>query len=148
MRGLEAARQEGGLPQVWQGPTRQALCFPLLVSVALLSGVLAPLALAQGALRIGESPPRVSVGDLGGRPLRIPDDVRGKVVILHFWTGGCSSCREEMPAMESLYSRYGKKGFTILAVNVGQGKEAVRNFAAGMKVSYPLLLDPDAKVAR
>jgi cytochrome c biogenesis protein CcmG, thiol:disulfide interchange protein DsbE len=90
----------------------------------------------------------VSVTDLAGQKLRIPDGVRGKVVILHFWAGGCSSCREEMPAMEALLTRYGRKGLAILAVNVGQSREAVRNFVAGMRVTYPIYLDLDTKTAR
>jgi cytochrome c biogenesis protein CcmG, thiol:disulfide interchange protein DsbE len=70
------------------------------------------------------------------------------VVLLHFWAGGCSSCREEMPAMESLYTRYSSRGLTILAVNVGQRRDAVRALAAGLKLGYPILLDPDTAVAR
>jgi cytochrome c biogenesis protein CcmG, thiol:disulfide interchange protein DsbE len=121
----------------------------LAAATAALPGPLAPPALAQGALRVGDAPPRVSVAGLeGGQVLRFPDDVRGKVVILHFWAGGCSSCREEMPAMESLQARYGKKGLAILAVNVGQRKAAVRSYVAGMKVSYPIFLDLDTRMAR
>jgi len=113
----------------------------LLLAVAALVVLASPLilpAFARGPLRIGDTPPRVSVADLGGHPIRIPDDLRGKVAILHFWVGGCSSCREEMPAMESLFARYRKRGVVILAVNVGQRKEKVRAFAEGLKVTYPI----------
>ena len=131
-----------------KGKALRQLTLWLAAAVMALPGALAPSALAQGPLRIGDAPPRITLAELGGRSLRIPDEVRGKVVILHFWAGGCSSCREEMPAMESLYTRYGKRGFAILAVNVGQRKETVRKFAAELKVSYPVYLDPEAKVAR
>jgi cytochrome c biogenesis protein CcmG, thiol:disulfide interchange protein DsbE len=135
--------------QIRHRPIKPIRALFLLLTAGLLtaSGPASPAALASGPLRIGDTSPRVSVADLGGRPFRIPDDVRGKVVILHFWAGGCSSCREEMPAMESLFNRYSKKGLTILAVNVGQQKEAVRIFVAGMKVSYPIFLDLDTKAA-
>jgi len=69
------------------------------------------------------------------------------VLILHFWTGGCSSCREEMPAMEKLYGKYGRKGLVILAVNVGQRKETVQRLVKDLGVSYPVLLDQDRKMA-
>jgi cytochrome c biogenesis protein CcmG, thiol:disulfide interchange protein DsbE len=128
--------------------TLRTLGFLLATALLAASGAATPAALASGPLRIGDTPPRVSVADLGGHTFRIPDDVRGKVVILHFWAGGCSSCREEMPAMESLFNRYSKKGLTVLAVNVGQHKEAVRRFVAGMKVSYPIFLDLDTKAAQ
>lgn len=83
-----------------------------------------------------------------GSSIRIPDDVRGKVVVLHFWAVGCSSCREEMPALDALYTRYRKKGLTVLAVNVGQRREVVKSFLDGLRVSYPVLLDPGRSMAR
>jgi len=102
---------------------------------------------AKGPLRIGDAPPRVSMSDLGGNNIRIPDDHRGKVLVLHFWTSGCSSCREEMPALDSLLVKYHKRGLVVLAVNVGQRKDAVKKYMQGLRVSYPVLLDPDRNSA-
>jgi peroxiredoxin len=98
-------------------------------------------------LRVGNTPPRIKLSDLNGSAVRIPDDFRGKVIILHFWAGGCSSCAEEMPAMEKLYEKYRKKGLVILAVNVGQRKELVKRLVHDAGISYPVLLDPDKKMA-
>ncbi len=98
-------------------------------------------------LRVGDSPPRIKLNDLNGSVVRIPDDFRGKVVILHFWTGGCSSCAEEMPAMEKLYEKYARKGLVILAVNVGQKKELVKRLVKDAGINYPVLLDPDRRMA-
>jgi thiol-disulfide isomerase/thioredoxin len=89
----------------------------------------------------------MALKDLNGTLVRLPDDYRGKVVILHFWAGGCSSCKEEMPAMETLYSSYGRKGLVILAVNVGQGIDAVRGLVRGLRITYPVLLDTDREMA-
>jgi len=127
------------------------LLFPgilALASLVTLAGPLSPSASARSPLRVGDPPPAVSLPDLSGTPLRIPDDVRGKVVLIHFWAAGCSSCKEEMPAMESLYTRYRNKGFTVLAINVGQHRDAVKSYVAGMKVSYPIYLDADTRAAR
>ena len=49
--------------------------------------------------------------------------------------------------MNDLYSRYQKKGLEILAVNVGQKKETVKDFAVELGVSYPILIDMDGKGA-
>ncbi|MBC8018419.1 MAG: TlpA family protein disulfide reductase [Verrucomicrobia bacterium] len=133
---------------LWSGNGVRIICFLLAAMVVMVSLLLAPAVSAKVPLRTGDAPPQVSLEDLGGRSLRIPDDVRGKVVILHFWASGCSSCREEMPAMESLIARYGKRGLTILAINVGQRKDTVKAFVEGLKVSYPILLDPYKNMAR
>lgn len=121
-----------------------------LVFTGILILVPSGTALAAGGrpLRIGDPPPAVSLKDINGSLVRIPEDIRGKVALLHFWAGGCSSCREEMPAMESLYSSYGRKGLVILAVNVGQGKDTVKRLVRGMGISYPVLLDSDREAAR
>jgi peroxiredoxin len=115
--------------------------------VALSALAATPLA-AKSPLRVGDAAPAANVTDLSGRSVRIPDDLRGKVVLVHFWAAGCSSCKEEMPAMESLYHRYRTKGLAIAAVNVGQRRDAVQSYVAGLKVTYPIYLDQDTAVAR
>jgi len=122
---------------------------PAATFLALFLCVNASVALAAGKtpLRVGDTPPRVSLSDLNGSAVRIPDDFRGKVVILHFWAGGCSSCKEEMPALDKLYAKYGRKGLVVLAVNVGQRTETVKRLAKEVGVTYPVLLDPDRKMA-
>jgi cytochrome c biogenesis protein CcmG, thiol:disulfide interchange protein DsbE len=101
----------------------------------------------EAALRIGSTLPSVTLLGTDGTPVRIPESVKGKVVILHFWQVGCSSCKLEMPAMDVLYKQYQRKGLEVLAVNVGQKKEVVRTFAAELGVRYPLLTDADTKSA-
>lgn len=103
---------------------------------------------AEAALRIGTAVPQATISGIDGAPVRIPESFRGKLVVLHFWQIGCSSCKLEMPAMDALYQQYRKKGLEILAVNVGQKKEAVRSFAAELGVSYPILIDPEEKGSR
>ena len=103
---------------------------------------------AEASLRIGDALPSISLSGVDGVPVKIPESLRGRVAVLHFWRIGCSSCQLEMPAMDVLYKQNRRKGLEILAVNVGQKKEVVRNFAAELDVSYPLLIDPDEKGAR
>ena len=75
---------------------------------------------AEATLRIGSALPPVTLPGVDGVPVRIPESIKGKVVILHFWQVGCSSCKLEMPAMDVLYKQYLRKGLEVLAVNVGQ----------------------------
>jgi len=102
---------------------------------------------APADLRIGSLPPSITLASLNGIPIRIPENVQGKVVILHFWQIGCSSCRLEMPAIDKLYKQYKQKGLEVLAVNVGQSKKDVKAFAGELGVSYPLLIDERKDVA-
>ena len=74
-------------------------------------------------------------------------DFRGKVVFLNFWASWCTSCREEMPAMEELYQAFKDKGFVVLAVNVKESHTAAVAFSKELKVTYPIFLDPKGEVS-
>jgi cytochrome c biogenesis protein CcmG, thiol:disulfide interchange protein DsbE len=101
-----------------------------------------------GSMMIGDKPPRVVLSDLNGKSVTIPNDLKGRVAIVHFWADGCSSCDREMPAMQSLYSSYKDAEFTIVAVDVGQPTEAVKRSVRESKITYTVVLDQDAKVSK
>jgi len=96
---------------------------------------------ATAALRVGTPAPKIVLSDLKGVPTSLPDSLRGKVAIVHFWEAGCSSCKEDMPAMDGLYREYQRKGLAIVAVNVGQSRAVVQEALTGLGISYPVLLD-------
>lgn len=96
---------------------------------------------ASAALRVGSPAPKIVLNDLKGTPLSIPDSLRGKVTIIHFWQAGCSSCKEDMPAMDVLYRENQRKGLSVIAVNVGQSKEVAQEAVSGLGISYPVLID-------
>jgi thiol-disulfide isomerase/thioredoxin len=73
-------------------------------------------------------------------------DFRGKLVLLNFWATWCVPCREEMPAMERLFQQYKGKGFTIVAVDVKDGRKDALAFLKELKITYPVMLDPDGEV--
>ena len=115
--------------------------------LALLFIFLISASSAKAALRIGNALPPATLPAVSGAPIRIPDSVRDKVVVLHFWQIGCSSCSLEMPALDGLYKKYRNKGLEVLAVNVGQKKEVVKTFAAELGASFSILIDPAGKIA-
>ncbi|MFL6299599.1 MAG: TlpA family protein disulfide reductase [Terriglobales bacterium] len=54
--------------------------------------------------------------------------LKGKVVLLEFWTTWCTYCEYERPFVERLNEDFGNKGLVILAVNVGEGKKTVKKY--------------------
>ena len=82
---------------------------------------------------------------LGGGPTSL-SSYRGSLVLLNFWATWCPSCREEIPSMEKLYSKLKKKGFVIVAVDLSESRDVVKNFVAVNKMTYPVLLDSSGDV--
>ncbi len=89
--------------------------------------------------------PDFALPNPGGKRLSLKD-YRGKVVFLNFWATWCEFCRTEMPAMERLYREFKDQGFEVLAVNVKDKRQDALAFVKELKLSYPILMDPDGEV--
>jgi cytochrome c biogenesis protein CcmG/thiol:disulfide interchange protein DsbE len=74
-------------------------------------------------------------------------DLRGQVVLVNFWATWCPPCRAEMPAIQGVYERYQDRGFSVLAVDVGEGDAQVAAFADQQGLTFPILLDRDTSVS-
>lgn len=66
---------------------------------------------------------------------------RGKLVSINFWATWCPPCREKMPPMERLYTRYKQGGFVMLAVSVDADPGAVTPFIKEDKFTFTVGLD-------
>jgi cytochrome c biogenesis protein CcmG, thiol:disulfide interchange protein DsbE len=102
----------------------------------------------QGALRVGDVPPKFTLPDMKGNSVVIPSAFRGKVALLHFWASWCPSCHGEMTALESLYGQYGGRGLVPCSIGIGEKKETAHAYLRRITVSYPVLLDPSSSTAR
>ena len=67
--------------------------------------------------------------------------LEGQVVFLNFWATWCGPCRSEMPSMETIYQKLKDRGFTILAVNLGEKAAEVSGFVREYRFTFPIALD-------
>lgn len=96
--------------------------------------------------QIGNKAPDFTAQDLKGQTWTL-DRIKGKVILLRFWTDQCPYCRFEMPVIEKYYRRLRPAGFEVLAVNVRQSSQVAEAFMAQMDITFPVLLDPAGKMA-
>jgi peroxiredoxin len=70
-------------------------------------------------------------------------DLRGKAVLVNFWTSWCPPCRSEMPDMQKVFLDYQDEDFIILAVNstIQDSKENAIEFAQEYSLTFPILFD-------
>ncbi len=74
--------------------------------------------------------------------------LRGKVVLVHFWTFGCSNCQAVQPYVKDWYSRYGGTDFTVIGVHTPElsferDLGNVRAAIVKADVRFPVAFDPD-----
>ena len=70
---------------------------------------------------------------------------RGRVVLVNFWATWCPPCLLEMPALQRLARRFQGQPFSLLAVNVGEGKSAIYRFSKLGDLNATVLHDSDAQ---
>lgn len=71
---------------------------------------------SRGEDRLGvPAPPLKLSGWLNSPPLEM-DQLRGKVVLIRWWTDGCPFCAATAPALKQLNERYGSRGLRVIGI--------------------------------
>jgi cytochrome c biogenesis protein CcdA/thiol-disulfide isomerase/thioredoxin len=75
-------------------------------------------------------------------------DLRGQVVLVHFWTFGCINCIHVQPYVKAWYDTYAKDGFVVLGVHTPElsferDLDNVRDAVAKADVRFPVAVDPE-----
>ena len=81
----------------------------------------------SGAEMVGRRAPAWSFERWIRSPALTPQDLRGKVVLLRWWTEGCDFCAATLPGLESLRQRYGEGGLVVIGVYHPKPPRAVRD---------------------
>jgi len=73
---------------------------------------------------------------------------RGKVVVVDFWASWCKPCRQSIPWLNGLRSRYGAQGLVIVGVNVDAERGDADRFRREVPIEFEVLYDPQGTLAR
>lgn len=103
---------------------------------------------SAGVPDLGDRMPRYEAKMLDGSPFRLADR-RSKVVLLNVWATWCGPCRYEIPDLQAMHDKYSPRGLEVIGVSIDDpGMENdVRTFVQSQKMTYPVVLDPQGKIA-
>lgn len=82
-----------------------------------------------------------------GKPLTL-EELKGKVVLVDFWTYTCINCIRTLPHVTSWYDKYNKDGFVVVGVHTPEfefekNTQNVENAIKDYKIHYPVAQDND-----
>jgi cytochrome c biogenesis protein CcdA/thiol-disulfide isomerase/thioredoxin len=90
---------------------------------------------------------------VNSEPLKLSAELKGKVVLIDFWTYSCINCIRTFPYLTQWYESYKDKGFVIIGVhapefefekNQANVKQAMKDF----RITYPVVQDNEFKIWR
>ena len=80
-----------------------------------------------------------------------PATLRGKVVLVDFWTFECYNCLNALPHVKDLYAKYKDRGFVVVGVHTPEFArervpENVKREVAKLGITYPVVIDNDNRI--
>jgi len=95
----------------------------------------------DGAIEWLNSPPLATAG------------LRGRVVLIDFWTYTCVNWRRTLPYVRAWAERYKDRGLVVIGVHtpefdIEKDVESVRQAAKEMRIDYPIAIDSDYRIWR
>lgn len=101
------------------------------------------IALAAGTLICaisGASPANTAAFDIARH--------HGKVVIVDFWASWCKPCRQSIPWLNAMRTRYGADGLEVIGINVDAERADADRFLREVPIDFELVFDPRGELAK
>jgi thiol-disulfide isomerase/thioredoxin len=75
------------------------------------------------------------------------ESVKGKVVLLEFWTTWCQYCHQEEPLVEQVNKEFADRGLIVLAIDVAESKKTVKKYLEQHPRATRIVLTEDTNLA-
>jgi cytochrome c biogenesis protein CcdA/thiol-disulfide isomerase/thioredoxin len=86
-------------------------------------------------------------------PPLTPESLRGKVVVVDFWTYSCINCLRSLPYIQAWYTKYKDSGLVVIGVHTPEfpfekDEANVRQAVRKLGIVYPVAMDNDYRIWR
>ena len=86
------------------------------------------------------------LASVSGQTVRLAE-LRGKVVLIDFFASWCEPCMKELPELEKLAQQLKGRDIVFIGINIDREKKNALELVNRFKLTFPVLLDPEGKVA-
>lgn len=97
-----------------------------LISILAILFVFTMAAFAQQSIKIGAAAPAFSGTKLDGSPVEL-SELRGRVVVMTFWSTRCAICHHELPKLNAMTSRFDQSKVVFLALSM-ENEEKINGY--------------------
>ena len=118
----------------------------LLVRVTLSCSLILSALCALAGPKDKEPAPRFNATTTTGEKFT-NDSIKGKVVLLEFWTTWCGFCADEAAFVDKIGHELADKGLILLAINVGESKKTVKKYLEQHPRKTRVVLTDDTNLA-
>ena len=152
---------DSGPAESGSGPRKRNLIIvaalvPVLAFFALLAWAVAQSGGSPGGFGINSSFGEIDVEqqpapgftgeDLAGGMVSLAD-LKGKVVMLDFWSSWCPPCRQEAPDLARVYSEYAGKDVEFVGIAIWDDPGKVSGYVEEFNLTYPNVIDEKGQIA-
>ena len=86
-------------------------------------------------------------------PPLTPEALKGKVVVVDFWTYSCINCLRALPYVRAWYEKYKDQGLVVIGVHTPEfafekNVDNVKKAVADLKLDFPIAIDNDYAIWR
>jgi peroxiredoxin len=134
------------MAQLLEARSLSLVLVPLRAALLLGMLLMAVRPVSAAGQLVGAPAPDFALRSLAGGTQRLSEHL-GEVVIINFWATWCGPCRQEMPLLDELYTKYRRAGLVLLGVSVDEDPERAAEMARTLQVSYPVLFDARKQVS-
>ena len=108
---------------------------------------LTPSAASVVAEELTPAPEFVEAAWINSPPLTMAG-LRGNVVLVEFWTYGCSNCRNVEPYVKAWHEKYASRGLAVVGVHAPEFSherqtDNVERYVRQSHIPYPVVIDND-----
>jgi peroxiredoxin len=96
--------------------------------------------------RVGDAPPDFPGTAIDGSAVSM-SALKGQPTWLTFGASWCPDCRAEATDLQAAYAKYEPQGLAVLGVFIDEPESAVSEYAQRVGFTFPLLADPQGKIA-
>ena len=97
-------------------------------------------------LTMGGQAPTFTINDLQGQEVSLAQ-YEQRPVVLRFFLPDCKYCRADTQVFNAYYRMHKDKGLGVIYINTDPQPEEVQKFVDDLEIVFPVVLDPERKIA-